>query len=90
MAGTSTEIPPDSYFYNYFSLGLDFLFHPENNKVIKVLIHANIPGEVLFGRYNKCRWRIEQSDSSASVTSEDCVSYILCFYLRDSVTDASR
>lgn len=58
--------------------------------MIKVLIHADIPGEVLFGRYNKCRWRIEQSDSSALVTSEDSVSYILFLYLRDSVTNAPR
>lgn len=69
-----SEVPPNAYFFNYFSLGLDFLFHPETNKVIKVLLHSNSPGEVIFGRYNKCRWRLRKAKETADgVSSEDNV-----------------
>lgn len=73
-SANGTEIPPNAYFFNYFSLGLDFLFHPESNKLIKILLHSNTPGEVLFGRYNRCRWRLKRNGQSEGVaTSEDDV-----------------
>lgn len=62
---------PNAYFFNYFSLGLDFMLDPTSHRIIKIILHSNTPGEVLFGRYAKCRWRIERTGTARSVTSED-------------------
>ena len=64
---------PNSYFYNYFSLGLDFFLHPETHKVLKIVLHANTPGEVEFGRYGKCRWRLRREGREGTVSSESTV-----------------
>lgn len=65
---------PNAYFFNYFSLGLDFMLDPTSHAVVKIIMHSNTPGEVLFGRYAKCRWTLAQADSEGKVLSEDEVS----------------
>ena len=64
---------PNPYFYNYFSLGLDFLLQPETHKVLKIVLHANTPGEIEFGRYRKCRWRLRRDGKEGAVSSESTV-----------------
>ncbi|MBW0487961.1 hypothetical protein O181_027676 [Austropuccinia psidii MF-1] len=54
--GQSEE--PNPYFMSYFNLGVDFLIDPLSNRVLKVIMHSNIPGEVLFARYSRCPWEI--------------------------------
>lgn len=46
------------YFLSYFNLGIDFLVDPIRHHVLKVILHSNIPGEVLFGRYSRCPWTL--------------------------------
>lgn len=51
---------------------MDFLIHPTTQRVQKIVLHSNTPGEVLFGRYAKCRWIFRRGDGEgASATSED-------------------
>ncbi|KAL7004059.1 hypothetical protein EMMF5_006388 [Cystobasidiomycetes sp. EMM_F5] len=42
----ATDGPANAYFVNYFSLGLDFLIDGMSHKVLKVVIHGNLPGEI--------------------------------------------
>lgn len=44
---------------SYFNLGVDFLLDPVSHRVVKIVLHSNIPGEVGFGRYGRSGWVIE-------------------------------
>lgn len=73
--GTVDE--PNPYFMSYYNLGLDFLIDPIANVVIKIILHSNIPGEVLFARYSRCPWSIARQTSTEVVSSlEKCTSII--------------
>ncbi|CAE6494399.1 unnamed protein product [Rhizoctonia solani] len=46
----------ESYFYNYFQHGLDFLISGKTHRVRKIIVHSNVPGSPLFQRYKRCPW----------------------------------
>ncbi|EGG09185.1 uncharacterized protein MELLADRAFT_115857 [Melampsora larici-populina 98AG31] len=73
--GTVDE--PNPYFMSYYNLGLDFLIDPISNVVIKIILHSNIPGEVLFARYSRCPWSICRPTATEAISSlEKCTSII--------------
>lgn len=72
-AASSTQPTSPPYFFNYFDAGIDFLLHPETNRVMKAVLHSNTPGEALFGKYGRCRWKLQRDGSSESVTCDDTV-----------------
>ena len=53
-------------FFNYYSLGIDLSFDSlvPNCPVKKVIIHGNVPGSLLFQRYKRCRWKIDNTTTS--------------------------
>lgn len=63
---------PNPYFMSYFNLGVDFLIDPITHVVLKVVLHSNIPGEVLFARYSRCPWSLRsmQDDSDVAVSTD--------------------
>jgi hypothetical protein len=74
----------NAYFLSYFSLGFDLLIHPTTHRVLKVVLHSNLPGEVLFGRYARAHWELafSSSGSSSEVVSESSkVCFAPFFYL---------
>lgn len=54
---------PGSYFYAYFSHGIDFMLD-SNHHVAKVVLHSNLLGGDLFGRYARCPWVLETRTGS--------------------------
>ena len=40
--------------------GLDILFCGRTNRVIKFVLHSNVPGHVLFNVYRKANFRIHR------------------------------
>lgn len=52
--------PPlvSSYFYNYFSFGIDVLFDGQTHKAIKFVVHSNYPTHDSFNQYSKCNWTV--------------------------------
>ncbi|PLW40622.1 hypothetical protein PCANC_13027 [Puccinia coronata f. sp. avenae] len=68
-SGRSTGQPedPNPYFMSYFNLGVDFLIDPITNVVVKIVLHSNIPGEVLFARYSRCPWSLCSMDEDVDV-----------------------
>jgi hypothetical protein len=52
---------------SYFNLGVDFLIDPITNVVVKIVLHSNIPGEVLFARYSRCPWSLCSMDEDVDV-----------------------
>ncbi|TIA87006.1 hypothetical protein E3P99_03447 [Wallemia hederae] len=70
LGAYATDDDNDQYkgvFYNYPSLGLDVLVNSVNHKVEKFILHSNVPATPLFQAYNRCMWRIELPDESASM-----------------------
>ncbi|KAH7343965.1 hypothetical protein B0J17DRAFT_197676 [Rhizoctonia solani] len=51
----------ESYFYNYFQHGLDFLISGKTHRVRKIILHSNVPGSPLFQRYKRCPWEFSLS-----------------------------
>lgn len=47
-----------AYFASHFDLGIDFLLDGRTHRLLKVVLHSNLPGEALFGRYAKCSWSL--------------------------------
>ncbi|OAV99225.1 hypothetical protein, variant [Puccinia triticina 1-1 BBBD Race 1] len=60
---------PNPYFMSYFNIGVDFLIDPITNLVLKVVLHSNIPGEVLFARYSRCPWSLRSMNQDSDVAS---------------------
>ncbi|KNE90268.1 hypothetical protein PSTG_16309 [Puccinia striiformis f. sp. tritici PST-78] len=52
---------------SYFNIGVDFLIDPITNAVLKIILHSNIPGEVLFARYSRCPWSLVSTDEASDV-----------------------
>lgn len=52
----SAQDDEESYFYNYFQHGLDFLISGKTHRVRKIIVHSNVPGSPLFQRYKRCPW----------------------------------
>ncbi|KAH7728429.1 hypothetical protein AAVH_03740 [Aphelenchoides avenae] len=48
---------PD-FFFNYFTLGLDILFDCDSRRVLKFVLHTNIPGHYDFAIYSRCKFAI--------------------------------
>eukprot|EP01100_Stratorugosa_tubuloviscum_P004572 TRINITY_DN2149_c2_g1_i2.p1 TRINITY_DN2149_c2_g1~~TRINITY_DN2149_c2_g1_i2.p1 ORF type:complete len:433 (-),score=132.97 TRINITY_DN2149_c2_g1_i2:70-1368(-) len=46
------------YFFNYFNLGVDFLFDIITHEVKKITLHTNFPLHYDFSRYTKCNFSI--------------------------------
>lgn len=64
-----------SYFMNYFHFGVDFLLSGTTQLVQKIVLHSQTPGEVLFGRYEHCRWAFTSGASEVITACSDvCVS----------------
>jgi hypothetical protein len=61
-----------AYFASHFDLGLDFLFDATTHRLLKVVLHSNLPGEALFGRYARCSWSLTAA-SGQTVHSSDQV-----------------
>lgn len=55
----------ESYFYNYFQHGLDFLISGKTHRVRKIIVHTNVPGSPLFQRYKRCPWELVLSTQDA-------------------------
>jgi len=49
---------PD-YFFNYFTLGLDILFNFHTRRVIKFILHTNVPGHFDFAVYHRANFVID-------------------------------
>ena len=49
------------------------------HRVSKIILHSNTPGEALFGRYARCRWRFTSPDSVKSIGSEDTAANVKAF-----------
>ncbi|CAE6391150.1 unnamed protein product [Rhizoctonia solani] len=60
----------ESYFYNYFQHGLDFLISGKTHRVRKIIAHTNVPGSPLFQRYKRCPWEISLSFQSTDPLSQ--------------------
>lgn len=64
-----TAIREDTaYFASHFDLGMDFLLDGSTHRLLKVVVHSNLPGEALFGRYARCSWTL----TAASGQSVHC------------------
>lgn len=61
---------PNPYFMSYFNIGVDFLIDPITHVVLKVILHSNIPGEILFARYSRCPWFICFDDQDVPSTEK--------------------
>ncbi|KAM8891502.1 phagosome assembly factor 1 isoform 2-T2 [Spinachia spinachia] len=48
----------NDYFFNYFTLGVDILFHSATHLVKKFVLHTNYPGHYNFNIYNRCDFKI--------------------------------
>ncbi|CAE6479823.1 unnamed protein product [Rhizoctonia solani] len=56
----------ESYFYNYFQHGMDFLISGKTHRVRKIIVHSNVPGSPLFQRYKRCPWEFSLSFQNAA------------------------
>ncbi|KAJ9116847.1 hypothetical protein QFC22_004504 [Naganishia vaughanmartiniae] len=53
--------------WNYFHLGLDFLVEElGEGRVMKIMVHSNIPGTAQFHTHARCPWIIRKPSSSSS------------------------
>ncbi|QRV72631.1 hypothetical protein RhiJN_00645 [Ceratobasidium sp. AG-Ba] len=57
----------ESYFYNYFQYGIDFLISGKTHRVRKIILHTNVPGSPLFQRYKRCPWEITLGTKDTSL-----------------------
>jgi hypothetical protein len=73
LMNEADDIVANAYFMSYLPMGIDFLIHPTTHKVLKVVLHGNIPGEVLFGRYGRARWTVTTAVSESGVSESDKV-----------------
>ncbi|CAG5135294.1 unnamed protein product, partial [Candidula unifasciata] len=46
------------YFFNYFTLGVDFLFDAVTHRVKKFVLHTNYPGDYNFNIYCRCEFKL--------------------------------
>ncbi|KAJ1308477.1 hypothetical protein OPQ81_004181 [Rhizoctonia solani] len=60
----------ESYFYNYFQHGLDFLISGKTHRVRKIIVHSNVPGSPLFQRYKRCPWEFSLSSQDTGPVSD--------------------
>lgn len=58
----------ESYFYNYFQHGLDFLISGKTHRVRKIIVHTNVPGSPLFQRYKRCPWEFPMKSQETADT----------------------
>jgi len=68
-SAAGVEEENNSYFYNYFQHGLDFLLDGETHRVIKIVIHSNVVGSALFQRYKRCPWQIIPIERHSTTSS---------------------
>lgn len=69
----SSQSADQPYFLNHFNLGIDFMMSGSTHRLLKVILHANTPGEVLFGRYEQCPWSMKFVNQEMTVQSSDPV-----------------
>lgn len=53
-------------FQNYVQYGMDFLISGKSHKVIKIVLHSNLPGAIQFGRFERCPWEFEGDERSGT------------------------
>ncbi|CAL1539381.1 unnamed protein product [Lymnaea stagnalis] len=46
------------YFFNYFTMGVDFLFDAVTHRVKKFVLHTNYPGDYNFNIYCRCEFKL--------------------------------
>ncbi|XP_005092092.2 UPF0183 protein C16orf70 homolog [Aplysia californica] len=46
------------YFFNYFTMGVDFLFDAVTHTVKKFVLHTNYPGDYNFNIYCRCEFKL--------------------------------
>jgi len=46
------------YFFNYFTMGVDFLFDAVTHSVKKFVLHTNYPGDFNFNIYCRCEFKL--------------------------------
>jgi len=51
----------NDYFFNYFSLGVDFLLDGHTHRVKKIVLHCNAVMHPDFNRYRKCRFIVSRN-----------------------------
>ncbi|CAK5089422.1 unnamed protein product [Meloidogyne enterolobii] len=52
------------FFFNYFSLGMDLLFDIETRRLVKFVLHTNVPGHFDFGIYDRCEFLLKAETKS--------------------------
>ena len=57
-SSSQSTVSSSDYFFNYFSMGIDFLFDQHTHFVKKIVLHSNFPCHFDFNRYRKCNFRI--------------------------------
>eukprot|EP01029_Cantina_marsupialis_P017900 TRINITY_DN4042_c0_g1_i2.p1 TRINITY_DN4042_c0_g1~~TRINITY_DN4042_c0_g1_i2.p1 ORF type:complete len:394 (-),score=55.08 TRINITY_DN4042_c0_g1_i2:33-1214(-) len=65
-----SRAPPFDFFYNYFSLGVDFLLCAHTNTIKKIILHTNFPGHSEFNHYNRCNFRLRFDKSSVLIDDD--------------------
>jgi hypothetical protein len=75
-SGLSEGVSYADYFYNYFSLGLDFLFDALTHTVKKILLHTNFPTHFEFNLYSKCNFQIAVPKQQPSKDEDEQQVYI--------------
>ncbi|KAL9653855.1 hypothetical protein ABK040_012916 [Willaertia magna] len=79
----------NDYFYNYFSLGIDIMFHGTLHCVQKIILHTNFPGSVDFNNYVKCNFILNvkeftnKEEDNKYITPDDKFNNIQNNYLKD-------
>lgn len=56
-AGSERTLRGD-FFLNYFRLGLDVLVHGTTHRILKIILHTNMPTSRNFNRYRRCNFQI--------------------------------
>ena len=56
--GVGGSTTGDSFFFNYFSLGLDLLMEGRRGRVVKFVLHGNVVGSGEFAQYDKCEYAL--------------------------------
>ncbi|KAJ3392905.1 hypothetical protein HDU92_008127 [Lobulomyces angularis] len=61
----------EDYFWNYFELGVDFLFDRKHHFLKKIIFHTNFPGHPNFSRYKRCFFELKLSSANKTASTLD-------------------
>jgi len=63
ILGSPEALFKEGEFYNYFKSGIDIKF--EYDSVEKIILHSNLPGHHLFGRYDRAWFEFDSKNKNA-------------------------